>query len=99
MSTHRMILRLTGLVVLIVLGLFLYADLLSVHQLHPITQATIDSVLDTQARGDLIAVKDKQDQKERRHKMALEVGLGIDLCVLLWLTVGLFRRSREATAG
>jgi len=89
---HCQVLRIGGLVLLGLLAVVLYADLQSVHQIFRITEAMISSAPDSQARQNLIADRDKRDREERRHKMAIEAALAIDLVLFLWLASGIFRR-------
>lgn len=76
---QRPFVRVIGLVLMALLAVVLYADLQSVHQIFRITEAMINSAPDTQTRQNLIADRDKRDREERRHKVAIEAALGIDV--------------------
>ena len=52
----------------------------------------INSAPDAQARQNLIADRDKRDREERRHKMAIETVLAIDVALFLWLASSILRR-------
>ena len=92
------ILRIVGLVLLAALGALLYADILSIHQIHPITQAAIDKAPNPETRQFLIAEKESRDQRERRNKMEVAAVLGIDVTLFLWLAVGIVRRPTHPRA-
>jgi low temperature requirement protein LtrA len=89
---QRPFVRVIGLVLMALLAVVLYADLQSVHQIFRITEAMINSAPDTQTRQNLIADRDKRDREERRHKVAIEAALGIDVVLFLWLASGILRR-------
>jgi hypothetical protein len=84
--------RVIGSVLMALLAVVLYADLQSVHQIFRITEAMINSAPDAQTRRNLIADRDKRDREERRHKVAIEAVLGIDVVLFLWLVSGILRR-------
>jgi len=88
-----LLLRITGLVVLALLAVILYADLRSVHQIYKITGTMIDSAPDAGTKEHLIAEKDKRDREERRHKEAVGFLLAINVALLAWMTAGLLHRT------
>jgi len=94
---HRQLVRIVGLVLLGLLAVVLYADLQSVHQIFRITEAMINSAPDAQTRQNLIADRDKRDREERRHKMAIEAVLAIDVVLSLWLASAILRRHNNVS--
>ncbi len=89
---RRRLLKFAALVVLGLLGMLLYADLQSVHQIYRINEAMINNVPDAKSREGLIADRDRRDQEERRHKTVIEAALVVDAVLLLWVATNLLRR-------
>ena len=64
------------------LEVILYADLQSIHQIFRITDEMIRNAPDDRTRDNLIADREKRDREERRHKIAIEGALVVDLLLL-----------------
>ena len=92
---NRRMLWIVGLVLLVVIGVVLYADLQSVHQIFKISDGMIRNAPDAQTRENLIADRDKRDREERRHKMAIEGALVVDAILFGWATLAALRRSKD----
>jgi hypothetical protein len=72
------------------LGVLLYADTLSIHQIYRIPDALIDRAPNEQTRQQVLADRDKRNREERVHKGIVEVALVVDTLLLLWAASGLF---------
>jgi hypothetical protein len=91
----RNYLKVMGLILLCALGVVLYADLQSVHQIYRITETMINSAPDVQARQNLIADRHKREREERRHKMAIEGALAIDVFLFLLVAASALRQPKH----
>jgi hypothetical protein len=80
---------------LLCLGVLLYADRLSIHQIYSIPDALINHAPNEQTRQQLLADRDKRNREERIHNRIVEVALAIDTILLLWAASGLLG-GREA---
>src|SRR5580692_11532737 len=88
-------LRVAGVVATTILGVVLYVGLISMHQIYPITDATINKAPDEEARQFLVAVRDTRKAEERREKVFVGVMLGADVLAFLWMTTRLLRPARR----
>ena len=96
--THRRSLRMAALIVLALLGLLLYADLKSVHQIYRISESMINNAA-AQSRQNLIADRDRRDREERRHKAFIEIAMTVDVGLFLWVGMGVLGWPRRAANG
>ena len=85
---RRQLLKIAGLILLGLVAVILCADLRSVHQIFRISESMINSAPDAQTRQSLIADREKRDREERRHKVAIEGALTIDVVLFLWTAFG-----------
>jgi hypothetical protein len=86
--------RIVVIVSLLFLALLLYAELESIHQIHPITESRISRASDEQGRQDLIQARDKRNNEERLERLKVEVALAIDLLLIAYVTWTMVKRSR-----
>jgi hypothetical protein len=86
--------RIAGLIALGLVGVLLYADLLSIHQIYRITPAMIDRAADAETRQRLIGDREVRDRVEQREKMAVGVVLAIDVLLFVWVGVSILRGPR-----
>lgn len=94
----KRLLRVGALVVLVVVGLLLYADLQSVHQIFRVSERMINDAPTPQARQALIENKNTRDREERRQKEFVEAALVVDVVLFLLVgasAVGWRRRPKE----
>jgi hypothetical protein len=96
---HRRPLRIAILIILGLLGVVLYADVRSTHQIYRISEAMINNAPDASTRQHLIEEKDKRDREERREKMAVGAVLTIDVVLFLWLATDFSSRRKQASVG
>ena len=80
------------LIFLAALGVLLYADLRSVHQIFRVTQTMVDTAPDARSRERLIADKERRDGEERRHRELIGVALALDACLFIWAAISLLRQ-------
>ena len=78
--------RIVVIVSLLFLALLLYAELESIHQIHPITESRISRASDEQGRQDLIQARDRRNNEERLERLKVEVALAIDLLLIAYVT-------------
>ncbi|HLJ90590.1 MAG TPA: hypothetical protein VKZ53_27525 [Candidatus Angelobacter sp.] len=88
-----------GIAILAILAVLLYADLLSVHQIHRITQAMIDAAPDAVTRQALVEDRNERDRGEWKLKLFIGTGLALDVAALPVLAVGLLRLPRNRSTG
>ena len=93
------ILKTLSVVALLCLGVFLYADLQSIHQIYPIPDAIITSAPDEQTRRSLTEDRDRRNREERTHKTQVEVAMAIDALLLLLMAASLSRAPTPARRG
>ena len=93
------ILKTLSVVALLCLGVFLYADLQSIHQIYPIPDAIITSAPDEQTRRSLTEDRDRRNREERTHKTQVEVAMAIDALLLLFMAASLSRAPTPARGG
>jgi hypothetical protein len=91
-------LRVAGVIVTSILGVLLYAGLISMHQIYPITEATINKAPDEEARQYLVAERNKRNAEERREKGFVGMILVIDALAFLWMTARLLRSARATVS-
>jgi len=77
------LLRIVALLFLAVLGVFLYADLQSIHQIFRVSEKMISDAPTPQARQALIENKKTRDREEQRHKTFVEAALIVDVVLFL----------------
>jgi hypothetical protein len=90
---YRRILEIVALLLFCCFGVVLYAELQSIHQVYPITDARISNASDSQTRQDLIAERDRRNPRERTEKIKVEILLGIDVLLILCVAVSVYRGS------
>lgn len=86
--------KIVGTIALLGAGAVLLADLLSIHQIYRITQATIAKSEAAQARQFLIADRARRNRQERTHKELVAGALAVDVLAIIWLGGSLFRRAK-----
>jgi hypothetical protein len=89
----RLFIRIFCLIFVGLLGILLYANLLSMHQLYPITTAMINNASDAATRQSLIQDREKRNGRERTYKMTNGLILAADVALFVWLASGFFRRT------
>jgi hypothetical protein len=89
----RLLIRIVGLIFVSLLGVLLYANLLSMHQMYPITAAMINNASDAATRQSLIQDREKRNGRERTDKMTNGLVLAADVALFVWLASGFFRRT------
>ena len=80
------------------MGLLIYADLRSVHQVFRVSQKRIDDAPTPQARRALLENKNTRDREEQRHQALIESTLAVDLVLFLWAGAGVLgwpKRMKE----
>ena len=93
-------LMIIGMVLLLLVGLFLCADIMFTHQLYPITEAMIQKGATTESRETMRAIKRQRDTALRLHKTYDGIALGMDiLCIgmLGWKLLMDSRRKKAAS--
>jgi hypothetical protein len=97
---YRAIWKIGLCLLLLCLGVLLYADALSIHQIYRIPDALINHAPNEQTRQQLLADRDKRNREERVHKGIVEVALAIDTILLLWAASSLLggRKPRDRNA-
>jgi hypothetical protein len=82
------LLRVSALIVLPVVGLLLYADLQSIHQIFRVSERMSNDAPTPQARQALLENKNTRDREERRQKEFIEAALVVDVASFLWVGAG-----------
>ena len=93
---HR-ILGVLMLVLLLCVGVLLFADWQFTHQIYPISESMINNATDSQTKQYLIEERNRRNREERIHKNVDEIAIGIDLLLLLFVAGSLLRRFGPAT--
>jgi hypothetical protein len=91
---NRSALRIVCLVLLAAIGVVLYADLQSVHQIFRITDKMIRDAPDDGTRNNLMADREKRNREEQRHKIAIEGALAVDALLFGYLAIATLRRPK-----
>jgi hypothetical protein len=77
----KRLLKVGALIVLTVIGLLLYADLQSIHQIFRVSERMINDAPTPQERQALIENKNTRDREERRQKAFVEAALVVDVAL------------------
>lgn len=85
MKTNRT-LRAAAIFLLLVFALLLYADLESIHQIHPITESRINRATDEETRQYLVDARDKRNKEKRSEKLRVELALSIDFLLIAYFS-------------
>ncbi len=94
----KRLLKVGALIVLAVIGLLLYADLQSIHQIFRVSEKMINDAPTPQVRQALVENKNTRDREERRQKAFVEAALVVDVALFLLVAasaVGWRRRPKE----
>jgi hypothetical protein len=79
------IIKLISIIFLSCLGILLFADLDSIHQIYRIPDAMINRAVDAKTAQGLIADRERRDREERTHKTLVGAALTADVVALLWI--------------
>jgi hypothetical protein len=96
---HSRIWKIGLCIFLLCFGILLYAVLLSIHQIGPISDAMINRATNAQTRQELLEDRNRRNREERADKAVVGVALAIDAILFLWVATSLLRRANFDQGG